>query len=58
MHILTENDYRKAISEDELLKAAYECSRSVIWKSSVAKWMHNRLQNITALRQSILDGTY
>ena len=51
-------DYGKAISFDELVKAAKQCDNSVSWKSSVIKWMFNLYQNITELRNRILNGTY
>lgn len=51
-------DYGKAISFDELVKAAKQCDNSVSWKSSVIKWMFNLYQNITDLRNRILNGTY
>lgn len=58
MFKLTEEDYKRAISTDELLKAAKDCSKGVMWKAAVSKWMFNRLRNVTYLRSLILNGKY
>lgn len=51
-------DYEKAISFDELLKAARQCDNSVSWKSSVIKWMYHEYGNVAELRKRLLNGTY
>ena len=58
MFKLTEEDYKRAISTDELLKAAKDCSEGVMWKAAVSKWMFNRFRNVTYLRSLILSGKY
>lgn len=50
--------YLKAISIDELYRAAIECSHGVIWKDSVSKWMHNVLKNVSILNMKLENGTY
>lgn len=51
-------DYAKAISVEELEKAAFECAKGVRWKESVAKWMFCREQNVLKLHEDLVKGRY
>lgn len=51
-------DYDKAISYEELLKAAKQCSNGVSWKASVANWMYNANANVAALSEDLKNKTY
>lgn len=50
--------YERAISYDELMKAAKQCANGVRWKQSVAKWMYDAPTNVAQLRKDLLNGTY
>lgn len=49
-----------ALTFDELLKAAKQCSRGVKWKDSIANWVHPRniALNCLKLKQELDAGTY
>lgn len=55
---LTEADYLRAISVDELNKAAEQCKRGIAWKASTIKWSMNQLGNCQDLANCLAAGTY
>lgn len=56
-HSLTFENYKKAISYDELIKSANECARGVLWKESTAKFMYDKYSRVAQLRKILLDNS-
>lgn len=56
--VLTEENYKKAISFDELIKATNECVKGVKWKESTAKFYNERMFRIVQLRKELHEGKY
>lgn len=57
-HFLTHSDYERAISLDELYKAAIDCIHGIKWKQSVASWILNIGPNIVKLHDDLKSGKY
>lgn len=45
-------------SYSSLLNAAFECTKNVAWKESVAKWMSDVQMNVLQLKSELDSGTY
>lgn len=51
-------DFDKAIQLSELEKAAKECAKGVLYKSSVSSYLLDSLTKNNRLRNEILNGVY
>ena len=55
---LTYDQYKKAISTEQLIKAERLCRRGVLWKDSVIGFDFNVYKNCSLLNKQLENGTY